>query len=190
MPLYRNATQRSDEERVNRITYNGIKSSLWLLLPMLRKWVSTTREVVLSTLSSFLSARILPTEYRSLGNKIIGINIRCRNEHSNENSIVTATLFILSIWLRQTFVRFARIIPRPRIIELLLWTIGCKSYATITREFSIIFTSWLPRNLFAIKEYMEPLVFAFATMITSSQCTFHVMEAISASSLKRLQNKR
>lgn len=56
--------------------------------------------------------------------------------------------------------------------------------------FSVIFTSWLPRSLFAIKEYMEPLVFALGITITSSQCTFHVIEAISASSLKRLQSKR
>lgn len=37
---------------------------------------------------------------------------------------------------------------------------------------------------------MEPLVLALGITITSSQCTFHVMEAISASSLKRLQSKR
>lgn len=37
---------------------------------------------------------------------------------------------------------------------------------------------------------MEPRVFAFGTKIISFQCTFHVIEAISASSLKCLKHER
>lgn len=36
---------------------------------------------------------------------------------------------------------------------------------------------------------MEPRVFAFGITVTSSQCTFHIMEAISVSSLNRLESK-
>lgn len=118
----------------------------------------------------------------------------------NKNLIVVAVVYLIHCSLSRSanicssFVRITLFeMSDNRIIVFANKTILRTLRNDFTREFQsppLIFTSWLPRNLFAIKEYIEPLVFAFGITITSSQCTFHVMEAISASSLKRLQNKR